>query len=105
MAPIGIRRPLGPKFLPLERANAIDVCKLSSYHLTCVTKSTNGGWRLESKLCSKPWAAVPPEGVRSSDVQKLISLRLKKTPAEVMEFGTNASGTSKKTTVSSDTPI
>jgi hypothetical protein len=41
-------------------------------------KTMNGGWRLVSKLCPKPWTTVPPERIRPCDVQKLInSLKLR----------------------------
>jgi hypothetical protein len=41
------------KYHPLEKANATaDVFKTSSHPMICVTKTMNGGWRLESKLCS-----------------------------------------------------
>jgi hypothetical protein len=42
--------------------------------MTCVKKTMNGGWRVESKLCSKL-----PERIGPCDLQKLLySLKLKK---------------------------
>jgi hypothetical protein len=39
----------------------------------------NGGWRLESKLCSKLMIITPPARIRPCDLQKLLnSLKLKK---------------------------
>jgi hypothetical protein len=33
----------------------------------------NGGWRLEFKLCSKPYTTSPPERIRPRDLQKIIN--------------------------------
>jgi hypothetical protein len=47
--------------------------------MTCVTKTMNSRWRLESKLCWKLRIVTPPERIRPCDLQKLLnSLRLKK---------------------------
>jgi hypothetical protein len=50
-APTAIHGASGPKFLPSEKANAIEtVWKFSSHHMSCVTKTMNGGWKLKFKL-------------------------------------------------------
>jgi hypothetical protein len=52
-ASTAILGPSGLKFHPSEKANAIaDAWKISSHTMTCVKKTTNGGLRLEFKLCS-----------------------------------------------------
>jgi hypothetical protein len=53
-APTVIHGPLGPKFQPADKANAIADCsESSSYPINCVTKTTNGRWRLEFRLYLK----------------------------------------------------
>jgi hypothetical protein len=54
-APTAIHGLSGLKYHPLEKANAVADCLENQFTpLTCVTKSMNGGWRLEFKLCSNP---------------------------------------------------
>jgi hypothetical protein len=43
----------GLKFHPSEKANAIANWIFNSHHMICVTKTMNGGWRLQSKLYMK----------------------------------------------------
>jgi hypothetical protein len=53
-APTPIHGLLGLKYHPVDKAIAIADClENSSYRITCVKKTMNGRWRLESKLCSK----------------------------------------------------
>jgi hypothetical protein len=52
-APTAIHGPLGINFHPLEKANAIAVEKQFTPHDLC-EETTNGVWRLESKLYPKP---------------------------------------------------
>jgi hypothetical protein len=61
-APTAIHGPSGLKFLPAEKANAIADWKICSHHMTCVTNTTNGGWRLMSRLCLKPRITPPRKG-------------------------------------------
>jgi hypothetical protein len=82
-APTAIHGPLGLKYYPVDKANAIADClENSSHRMTCVTKTMNGGRRLESKLCPKLHIVTPPpppERIRPCDLQKLLnSLKLKK---------------------------
>jgi hypothetical protein len=59
-APTTIHGPLGLKFHPQDKANVIADCLENQPHpMTCVTKTMNGGWKLESKLCSKLKATTP----------------------------------------------
>jgi hypothetical protein len=52
----------GLKFYPREKANAItDSLENLFTPSTCVTKTMNGGWRLESKLYLKPKKTTPPK--------------------------------------------
>jgi hypothetical protein len=48
--PTAIHGPSGLKFHPSEKSKKL----LTTNTMTCVTKTMNGGWRLEFKLCSKP---------------------------------------------------
>jgi len=53
-APTTIHDNSGLKFLPLENSTRLlTFSKINSHHMTCVTNTMNGGWRLESKLCFK----------------------------------------------------
>jgi hypothetical protein len=47
--PTAIHGPFGLTFLPLEKVNTTADC----LEMTCVTKTINGGWRLEFKLYSE----------------------------------------------------
>jgi hypothetical protein len=77
-AQTAIHGPSGPKFLLLEKANTIADC-LENQFTPHDLHDENHEWRLESKLCLKPWTAFPPEKVRPCDVLKLInSLKLRK---------------------------
>jgi hypothetical protein len=52
-ASTSLNGPLGFKYNPIEKANAIANClEISSQPVTCVTTTMNGGWRLEYNLCS-----------------------------------------------------
>jgi hypothetical protein len=58
--PTAIHGPFSLTFHPLEKAKAIATAwKISSHRMTCVTKTMNGGWRLEFKLYSKLWITFP----------------------------------------------
>jgi hypothetical protein len=49
-APTAIHDASGLKFLPSEKAKAVaDSLKLSSHHMSCLTKTMNGRWRLKFK--------------------------------------------------------
>jgi hypothetical protein len=53
-APTAIHGLLGLKHHPVDKANATADClENSSHRITCMNKTMNGRWRLESKLCSK----------------------------------------------------
>jgi hypothetical protein len=52
-APTAIHGASGLKFHPHEKANAIADWKFSLHHMICVTKTMNGGWRLQFNLYSK----------------------------------------------------
>jgi hypothetical protein len=49
---------LGLKFNPANKANET-IWKTSSRQMTCATKTMNGGWRLEFKLCSNLLKITP----------------------------------------------
>jgi hypothetical protein len=57
--PIALNGPSDLKFLPLEKINLTAVWKISSHRMTCETKITNGGYRLQFKLCLKLWTTTP----------------------------------------------
>jgi hypothetical protein len=57
-APTAIHGLLGLKYHPADNANATADC-LENRFMTCVKKTMNGRWRLESKLCSKLQIVAP----------------------------------------------
>jgi hypothetical protein len=55
-----VHSPLGFKFHPLQKATAIVDCLENLLTpVTCVTKTMNGGWCPEFKLCSKLQETTP----------------------------------------------
>jgi hypothetical protein len=54
-APTAIQYPSSLKFHPKDKANAIADCLENHFTpLDCTTKTMNGRWKLDSKLCWKP---------------------------------------------------
>jgi hypothetical protein len=50
-APTAIHGASGLKFIPPRKPRQLlTVWKFSSHHMSCVTKTMNGGWRLKFKL-------------------------------------------------------
>jgi hypothetical protein len=73
-APTAVGGPLRTVSLVRERkpVQLQTAWKTSSHRITCVKKTMNGTWRLESKLYSKLQTVTPPEKVRPCDLQQLI---------------------------------
>jgi hypothetical protein len=93
-SPTAIHVPSGLKFLPLEKANAIDDCLENQFtpHDLC---DENYERRVKARVQALLEAvdSNPHEGIRPCDLQKLInSLKLKKA-CGLMAFQMNASST------------
>jgi hypothetical protein len=60
MAPTAINGPLGLKFHPSDKANAIaDYMEIQFTHHVLCDETMNDWWTLQFKLCSKAYTTIP----------------------------------------------